>query len=72
MKIPAFLSLIILLSSFASAQNLAVEGEKRLKNIKQLTFGGENAEAYFSPDGKRLIFQSKRDGSECDRIFGRF
>ncbi len=49
--------------------NLAVEGEKHLKNIKQLTFGGENAEAYFSFDGKQLIFQSKRDGRDCDQIY---
>ena len=43
--------------------------EKHLTNIKQLTFEGENAEAYFSPDGKKLIFQRapKRDG--CDQIF---
>lgn len=32
--------------------------EKHLKNIRQLTFGGDNAEAYFSPDGKNLSFQS--------------
>src|SRR5688500_14352841 len=32
-------------------------GEKHLRNIRQLTFGGENAEAYFSADGKKLIFQ---------------
>ena len=43
--------------------------EKHLRNIKQLTFGGENAEAYFSADGKKLIFQSTRDGRECDQIF---
>ncbi len=43
--------------------------EKHLKNIKQLTFGGENAEAYFSADGKQLIFQSTRDGRECDQIY---
>ncbi|MBV9242712.1 MAG: PD40 domain-containing protein, partial [Acidobacteria bacterium] len=53
----------------ATAQDLAVPGEKHLKNIKQLTFGGENAEAYFSFDGKQLIFQSKRDGHPCDRIY---
>src|SRR5262249_16428692 len=43
--------------------------EKHLGNIKQLTTEGENAEAYFSPDGKKLIFQRapKRDG--CDQIF---
>lgn len=49
--------------------SLAVSGEKHLTNIKQLTFGGENAEAYFSSDSKRLIFQSKRDGRDCDQIY---
>lgn len=48
---------------------LIVEGEKHLKNIKQLTLEGENAEAYFSSDGKQLIFQSKRDGRGCDQIY---
>ena len=43
--------------------------EKRLRNIRQLTFGGENAEAYFSADGKKLIFQSTRDGYPCDLIY---
>src|SRR5215510_10859951 len=46
-----------------------VAGEKHLANIKQLTFGGENAEAYFSFDGRQLIFQSKRDGRQCDQIY---
>lgn len=40
-----------------------------LDNLKQLTHGGQNAEAYWSPDGKRLIFQSTRDGRECDQIY---
>jgi len=40
-----------------------------LSNFKQLTFGGQNAEAYWAPDGKRLIFQSTRDGKECDQIY---
>ena len=43
--------------------------EKHLANIKQLTFGGENAEAYFSSDGSRLIFQSTRAGYGCDQIY---
>jgi TolB protein len=43
--------------------------ERHLRNIKQLTNGGENAEAYFSADGKQLIFQSKRDGYACDQIY---
>ncbi|MCP4374498.1 MAG: hypothetical protein GY797_41310, partial [Deltaproteobacteria bacterium] len=45
------------------------EGEKHFKNIKQLTFGGENAEAYFSYNADKLIFQSKRDDLQCDAIF---
>ncbi len=53
----------------AQAPELAVKGEARLSNIKQLTFGGENAEAYFSRDGKKLVFQSKRDGRGCDQIY---
>ncbi len=36
---------------------------------RQLTHGGQNAEAYWSPDGKRLIFQSTRDEGQCDQIY---
>ena len=57
------------LSFEKSSDTLAADGEKHLKNIRQLTFGGENAEAYFSFDGKKLIFQSKRDGRGCDQIY---
>lgn len=52
-----------------SAADLKFEGEKHLKNIKMLTNGGENAEAYLSFDQKRLILQAKTDGLECDQIF---
>lgn len=45
------------------------EREIHLKNVRQLTFGGQNAEAYFSADGKRLTFQSVRDGHECDQQY---
>ena len=48
---------------------LAFPGETHLTNIRQLTFGGQNAEAYFSYDGQELIFQSTRDGHGCDAIF---
>ncbi len=41
----------------------------QLSNLQQLTHGGQNAEAYWSPDGKRLIFQSTRDGAECDQQY---
>jgi Tol biopolymer transport system component len=43
--------------------------EKHLREIRQITFGGENAEAYWSPDGQKLILQSKREGRECDQIY---
>ncbi len=45
--------------------------EKHLKNIKQLTFGGDNAEAYWSFDNSKLVFQSnnKKWGLNCDQIF---
>src|SRR5882672_1458701 len=43
---------------------------QHLSNLKQLTTGGnQNAEAYWSPDGKRPIFQSTRDGRTCDQIY---
>jgi len=43
--------------------------EVHLTNLKQLTSGGENAEAYFSYDGRKLIFQSTRNGRKCDQIY---
>lgn len=47
----------------------AQTGAPHLSNLKQLTSGGQNAEAYWAPDGKRIIFQSTRDKLECDQIF---
>ncbi|MFY9554084.1 MAG: hypothetical protein WAV47_05115, partial [Blastocatellia bacterium] len=49
--------------------SLQLPEEKHLRNIRQLSFGGENAEAYFSADGRKLIFQSTRDGRGCDQIY---
>src|SRR5688572_30439000 len=43
--------------------------ETHLSNIRQLTFGGENAEGYFSPDEKQLVLQSTRPPYACDQIF---
>tara|TARA_B100001123_G_scaffold358261_1_gene412991 strand:- start:4566 stop:5576 length:1011 start_codon:yes stop_codon:yes gene_type:complete len=43
--------------------------ERRFANIRQLTFGGENAEAYFSTDGSELVFQTTREGVPCDQIY---
>jgi len=47
----------------------AGEGERHLADIKQLTFGGENAEAYWSPDSKKLIYQSTVKGAQCDQEY---
>ena len=44
-------------------------GESHFNNLRQLTFSGENAEAYFSKDGKKLIFQSHDGDSLCDQIY---
>lgn len=56
-------SAIFFLGSFAQETNI--------KNLKQLTFGGDNAEAYFSPNGKSLTLQitNPQFGIECDQIY---
>ncbi len=74
--------LIISLVSFTKDTNFATkkvsendtllyEGEKHFANMQQLTFGGDNAEAYFSFDGKWIIFQktSLKEGIPCDQIY---
>jgi Tol biopolymer transport system component len=45
--------------------------EVHLRNLRQLTFGGQNAEGYWSPDGRRIIFQSmnEAEGVACDQAF---
>jgi len=43
--------------------------ERHLKNVRQLTFGGENAEAYWSNDGTKIVFQSTRPPYIADQIF---
>ncbi len=55
-----------------AADVLRYTGEARLRNVKQLTFGGDNAEAYWSFDDEYLIFQSSWDQltkQGCDQIF---
>ena len=55
-----------------TSQKTSIQADPRevhLANIKQLTFGGENAEAYFRADGKSLILQSSREGHPCDQEF---
>jgi len=52
-----------------SKVSLIEKKETRFLNIRQLTFAGENAEAYFSLDGKNLIFQAHEGDSLCDQIY---
>jgi len=61
----------VLILIFACVQLNAQNPENHFKNLKQLTFGGDNAEAYFSPDGENICFQSnyKEWGNKCDQIY---
>ncbi|MFC2084777.1 hypothetical protein ACFLS9_06950 [Bacteroidota bacterium] len=55
-----------------SLDSLRFTGEYHIRNVKQLTFGGNNAEAYWSFDDKKLVFQSewnKINSQGCDQIF---
>src|SRR5437773_12128174 len=59
---------------FVRAEELATRPseearETRPQSLKQLTFGGQNAEAYFPLDGGKIIFQSTRPPFECDQVF---
>jgi TolB protein len=65
-------ALAVIVASFtldAGDPPLVMPGENHFQNLRQLTFGGENAEGYFSFDEKRLIFQSTRDSFKCDQMF---
>lgn len=57
-------------ASSAPARAVALQPrENRFKAVSQITFGGENAEAYFTEDGKWLTLQSTRDGRACDQQY---
>ena len=66
------LSILLLISCKKELNtDLLFKGEKYFKNIKQITFGGDNAEAYWSFDDKQLVFQSNHNkwGVDCDQMF---
>jgi TolB protein len=67
----ALVSGLSLLTTAQTSQlpDYATPQEKHLRNVHQLTFGGQNAEAYFSADGKKIIFQSSHGDVKCDQIF---
>src|ERR1700730_18035594 len=52
-----------------NASSLTLPSEKHLRNVRQLTFGGQNAEAYFSADDRYLIFQHQGGDVPCDQIY---
>src|SRR4030095_4821285 len=67
--------IITLVGIKADAQNsndtLHYPEEKHFENIQQLTFGGDNAEAYWSYNDERIIFQrtNAKEGVMCDRMY---
>ena len=54
-----------------STDSLIFPEEKHFKSMKQITFGGDNAEAYWSFDDKQIVFQSNNPkwNVSCDQMF---
>jgi Tol biopolymer transport system component len=70
----AWLALVCTIAACQSGESGAMDrapddGEQYFSALRQLTFGGQNAEAYFSPDGQHLIFQRTDDEHHCDQQF---
>jgi Tol biopolymer transport system component len=64
------MKILLIVISFLFSKNLIFKGEEKyISNLKKLTKGGDNAEAYFSWDDKYLIFQSIKKPYKCDQIF---
>lgn len=68
---PVLFTLFLLNCTSEKNDALRYEKETHLKNIEQLTFGGDNAEAYWSYDNTKLVFQANNSewDTECDQIF---
>ena len=66
-----FLALIFSCTESLNEDNLIYKNEINFTSVKQVTFGGDNAEAYWSFDDKNLVFQSNYNkwGAECDQMF---
>ena len=72
MKQISFLFFMALVAFTVQSQDSVLfAGEKHFKNVHQLTNGGDNAEAYWSFDSKRITFQrsNPKEGINCDEIF---
>jgi TolB protein len=64
------LAILLLLTSLPGVGQVLINPrENHFSTLRQLTFGGENAEGYFSCDESRLIFQSTRDSFHCDQMY---
>lgn len=68
-KVPRTGIVLPVFAAFILAGCTPIPPVPKLEDLRQLTHGGENAEAYWAPDGKRLIFQSTRDGHDCDQQY---
>ncbi|MFQ5704903.1 MAG: TolB family protein [Gemmatimonadales bacterium] len=69
-----YISLVAVLHGCSAQVSPAVSrtpenGERFFASLTQLTFAGQNAEAYFSPDGQHLIFQHQAGSGSCDQQF---
>lgn len=53
----------------AVAKDAVISEDRYMHKVTQLTFEGDNGEAYFSADGSKLIYQSNRNGYQCDKIW---
>jgi TolB protein len=75
MRKATLLAMTVLLLSGCTKENASLKPgdspfmDRHMKNVTQLTFEGDNGEAYFSPDNGKLIYQSSRGGYGCDKIW---
>ena len=65
----ALLALLVFHSHAGDGIRQQPSDDRHMSNLRQLTFEGDNGEAYFSGDGRQLIFQSNRGGFGCDKIW---
>ena len=71
LRLLLFPSLLFNVIAFCQQDTLHYPEEIHFSNLRQLTFGADNAEAYWSYDGKWIVFQrtAPKDGTPCDQIF---
>ena len=70
-KISFIFALLFSLTAMAESSTISLQpsDDRHMSNLAQLTFDGDNGEAYFSFDSKQLIYQSNRGGYKCDKIW---